>query len=114
MNTTFTETTYQNRPEKNGPENKPKHPKGLSWLFLILAVVGIVHISYIFFWEYRQFTDRTLMLGKLEQSMHALRAETDLLVDTLDHKLDLNYREQLARTQGFVYEDERLIASPKQ
>ena len=114
MNTTITETTYQNRPNKNGPETQPKHPKGLSWLFLILAIVGIVHISYIFFWEYRQFTDRTLMLGKLEQSMHALRAETDLLVDTLDHKLDLNYREQLARTQGFVYPEERLIASPKQ
>lgn len=113
MNTTVTETAYQNR-SNNSPETQPKHPKGLSWLFLILAIVGIVHISYIFFWEYRQFTDRTLMLGKLEQSMHELRVETDLLVDTLDHKLDLNYREQLARTQGFVYEDERLIASPKQ
>jgi len=114
MNTVATKTTYQNSSNEVRTDVKAEHPKGLSWLFLILAVVGIVHISYIFFWEYRQFSDRTLMLGKLEQSMHALRAETDLLVDTLDHKLDLNYREQLARTQGFVYPEERLIASPDQ
>lgn len=100
------------RSDKNGRQQKPKHPKGLSWLFLVLAIVGIVHISYIFFWEYRQFKDRTLMLGKLEQSMTDLRAESELLTATLDHSLDLNYREQLARTQGFVYEDERLIVSP--
>jgi len=113
MNTAITESSYQNRPKQNGPENKPKHPKGLSWMFLILAIVGILHISYIFFMEYRQFRDRTSMLVKLELSMEELRAESDLLITTLDHSLDLNYREQLARTQGFVYKDERLMVSPE-
>lgn len=90
----------------------PKHPKGLSWLFLVLAIIGILHIGYIFYWEYQQYNDRTLMLGKLEHSMDNLRIETDLLRATVDHKFDLNYREQLARTEGFVYQDERLIISP--
>lgn len=98
--------------QKSTEATQPKHPKGLSWLFLVLAIVGIVHISYIFSWEYTQFKDRTMMLGKLEQSMADLRAESELLTATLDHSLDLNYREQLARTQGFVYQDERLIMSP--
>lgn len=111
MNTALNDTANHLQPDNSG--NKPKHAKGLSWLFLILAIVGILHISYIFYWEYTQFKDRTLMLGKLEQSMAELRAESDLLTATLDHRLDLNYREQLARTQGFVYQDERLMVSPE-
>jgi len=119
MNTAFNKSNYPStqlnklQPNGNGPENKPKHAKGLSWLFLILAVVGIVHISYIFSWEYIQFKDRMMNLATLEQSMDALRAESDLLADTIAHKSDLNYREQLARTEGFVYPEERLIMSPE-
>ncbi len=109
MNSTSTISAKQTSIQQPQP---PKHARGLSWLFLLVAVVGIVHISYIYFWEYTQYKDRTMMLGKLEHSMQELRAENDLLQATVNHQFDLSYREQLARTQGFVYEDERLIVNP--
>lgn len=80
--------------------------KGANLLFLVLAVVGTLHVGAMFGVEiYRAWVGRH-EVARLTANITALERERDALLAVIHHADDAVYREQLARCLGFVMPDE--------
>lgn len=78
---------------------------------VVLAVVGCLHLFFIIGVE----LDRNLVhkreIARLEAEVGALTAELERLDEVASRGFDTAYREALARGQGYVYPDERLVVT---
>jgi len=76
----------------------------------ILALIGMLHVGFLIFVELDRFSRHRTAITELEAELAATRAEADALRAIAERLSDTDFREQLARRQGFMFPDEtRLI-----
>lgn len=76
----------------------------------ILALIGTLHVGFLIFVELDRFARHRTAITELEAELAATRAEADALRAIAERLSDTDFREQLARRQGFMFPDEtRLI-----
>ncbi|HEX7022857.1 MAG TPA: hypothetical protein VF171_08365 [Trueperaceae bacterium] len=98
-------------PEVREPAPAEKDALGSSFgantLFLIVAVVGLLHLMVMFSVEAGRLVHATRAISRLEGEMVDIEAERAELEAVIAHRQDEGFREQLARNKGFIYPDER-------
>lgn len=86
--------------------------RGLS-LLGVVALVGCLHLVFMIGVELDRTVRHRASITALEAELDALAAEAAELRAAYEHADDAAYREQLARSQGFLYPNEtRLIVLP--
>lgn len=80
-------------------------------LFTLIALVGGLHALLLVGLEVNRLIYTEREIGRLELEIAAFTQEADELRDVLLHRTDLDFREQLARTHGFVYPDELRVVT---
>ena len=100
----------------SGERPAPQAGRGVNAILLILALVGSLHVFSMLGVEvWRGATSRS-EIARLQADVLALEHNINGLQAVIDHAGDEQYREQLARCQGFVYPDETryvtLLESP--
>lgn len=87
---------------------KPRRDWG-SLFFTVIAVVGAFHALLMLGLETGRLIYTNREVTRLEADIGALREETQTLEAVVAHGDDLVFREQLARSQGFIYPDETRV-----
>ena len=95
------------------PSTVPPTPRNWGSLFFtVLALVGGLHALLMLGLEGGRALYTRREVTRLEAEISALQAEADTLEAVVAHQDDPAYREQLARTAGFIYSDEdRILTS---
>jgi hypothetical protein len=94
---------------------KPIPDKGINWIFLILGIVGSLHVLVMLGIEFNRTLEMRQGITRLSNDVAALESEVFELKSVTEHANDLNYREQLAREQGFAFPNEmRFITLPNE
>ncbi len=92
----------------------PTLSRGASTLFIIIALVGGLQALLMIGIEANRWLRSQREISRLEADIRGLKQEAAELEAIIAHKDDAQYREQLARLQGFVYPDENLfVTSPR-
>ena len=91
-----------------GRKAEQRAPKrsGANLLFTVIAVVGCIHALAILTLEISRAIYTAREVTRLERDITSLELEAANLEGVLAHRNDADYREQLARRQGFIYPDE--------
>lgn len=87
-------------PAAASPRRKPH------WVIVAIAVVGTLQLLYLNFVEADRLFVHKREISRLEREVDQMRAERNALAAIADHAFDDEYREQLARKQGFIFPDE--------
>ena len=88
------------------PSPAQQASRGGNLFFLVLAVIGSLHVGGMLVLEgWRAVTDYR-DYGRLSSDVAALEAERDALLAVVEYGDDPVYREALARCLGFVRPDE--------
>ncbi len=89
------------------------HGRGISVVLAILAVIGIFHVLIMIGIEgYRAYRTRETVM-QLEGRVGALEREHETLRVVIEHGDDPLYREQLARSLGYIFPNEiRVVTHP--
>ena len=85
--------------------------RGARWLLLLLIAFGSVHLVFMLGVEGMRLVRAEMSIDRLEREVNALEAEARSLEAVIEHGDDENYREQLARRQGYMYPDEVRIVT---
>ena len=97
------------------PPARPDLPRSRNWgslFFTVLALVGGLHALLMLGLEGGRALYTRREVTRLEAEISALQAEADTLAAVALHANDPAYREQLARSAGFIYPDEdRILTS---
>ena len=80
--------------------------RGANLLFLIIAVVGCIHMLAMLSLEISRTVYTEREVARLERDITDLKSESVNLQSVIAHRNDDAYREQLARLQGFIYPNE--------
>lgn len=89
--------------------------KGISWILLLLGIVGSIHVLVMLGIEFNRTIEMHQNITRLSTDVAALENEVSELKAVIQHGDDQNYREQLAREQGFAYPNEmRFITLPNE
>jgi cell division protein FtsB len=93
----------------------PIPDKGIGWILLVLGVVGSIHVLVMLGIEFNRTIEMRQNITRLSTDVTALESEVSELKAVIQHGDDQNYREQLAREQGYAFPDEmRFITLPNQ
>ena len=93
----------------------PIPDKGISWIFLILGILGTLHVLVMLGIEFNRTLEMRQGITRLSADVSALESEVFELKAVTEHGNDLEYREQLAREQGFAFPNEmRFITLPNE
>ncbi len=93
----------------------PIPDKGISWIFLILGILGTLHVLVMLGIEFNRTLEMRQGITRLSADVSALENEVFDLKSVTEHGNDLEYREQLAREQGFAFPNEmRFITLPNE
>lgn len=90
-------------------EGAARRPRGSAWLITFLAVLGSSHALVMVGAELFRNHQITGSIRELAADVAELEQEVAGLAAVIEHGDDPVYREQLARTQGYLYPDEILI-----
>lgn len=74
-----------------------------------IAVIGTIQVLFMIGVEVNRALQTTPAVRQLEQDISELRREADRLQAIIDNGDTPQYREQLARRQGFIYPDETRV-----
>jgi hypothetical protein len=89
--------------------------KGISWILLILGIIGSLHVLVMLGIEFNRTLEMRQNITRISGDVTALESEVSELKAVIQHSDDQNYREQLAREQGFAFPKEmRFITLPNE
>lgn len=83
------------------------------WVFLLIATVGTLQLLYLNYVEADRLFVHRREVARLEREVAALEAERAALAQIAERAFDESYREQLARKQGFIFEDELRVITQR-
>jgi len=75
----------------------------------IVAIIGILQVGFLIFVELDRFTRHRAAISELETELALTQAEADALRAIAERAFDTDFREQLARRQGFMFPTERRL-----
>ncbi len=83
------------------------------WVILLIATVGTLQLLYLNFVEADRMYVHRREVARLEREVAAMEAERAALEEVAQRAHDEVFREQLARKQGFMYEDELRVVTQR-
>lgn len=100
------------RSERAAAPTQPPKPRGTGWsslFFTVIALVGSFHALLMLGVEGGRLIYTNREVARLEADVGTLQAEVKTLQAVVEHRNDPVFREQLARSRGFIYPDETRI-----
>lgn len=80
-------------------------------LLVALAVIGTLHLFFLIAVELNRDLVHRREITRLSAEVTTLQDELTALQEVAERGADLQYREALARNQGFVYPNESLLVT---
>lgn len=75
----------------------------------VIAAIGVVQVGFLTFVELDRMVRHRAAIAELEEEIAGARAEAESLRAVAERSDDDVFREQLARSQGFLYEGEMRV-----